>query len=178
MAKLLVIGASRGIGLERVKAALRAGHRVLALARSAASIPIRMRVWIRCPATRSIATRSGTHSKVSTWLSRHSALISPLVPSSNAQPSSRRCENPSRVGCGDSKPPAPLRARSPKISPNPGLEATYTEHASTTSGPQNRSKSGHATRVVCTLTVRSFRPVSGPLKICAPLGLQMSALSR
>jgi putative NADH-flavin reductase len=40
MTKLLVIGASRGIGLETVKAALRAGHTVRALARSAASIPI------------------------------------------------------------------------------------------------------------------------------------------
>ncbi|MGH9697727.1 MAG: NAD(P)-dependent oxidoreductase [Bryobacteraceae bacterium] len=40
MAKLLVVGASRGIGLETVKAALRAGHSVRALARSAASISI------------------------------------------------------------------------------------------------------------------------------------------
>ena len=40
MAKLLVIGASRGIGLETVKAALLGGHSVCALARSAASIPI------------------------------------------------------------------------------------------------------------------------------------------
>jgi putative NADH-flavin reductase len=40
MAKLLIIGASRGIGLETVKAALRDGHKVHALARSAASIPI------------------------------------------------------------------------------------------------------------------------------------------
>src|SRR6185369_4147490 len=40
MAKVLIIGASRGIGLETVKAALRAGHRVRALARSAASMPI------------------------------------------------------------------------------------------------------------------------------------------
>ena len=40
MTKLLVIGASRGIGLETVKAALRAGHSVRALARSAASMPI------------------------------------------------------------------------------------------------------------------------------------------
>ena len=40
MAKLLVIGASRGIELETVKAALLAGHSVRALARSAASIPI------------------------------------------------------------------------------------------------------------------------------------------
>src|SRR6516225_5707197 len=40
MAKVLVIGASHGIGLESVKAALRAGHSVRALARSAASIPI------------------------------------------------------------------------------------------------------------------------------------------
>ena len=40
MAKLLIIGASRGIGLETVKSALRDGHKVRALARSAASIPI------------------------------------------------------------------------------------------------------------------------------------------
>jgi putative NADH-flavin reductase len=40
MAKLLIIGASRGIGLETVKAALRDGYRVRAVARSAASIPI------------------------------------------------------------------------------------------------------------------------------------------
>jgi uncharacterized protein YbjT (DUF2867 family) len=40
MAKILVIGASRGIGLETVKDALRAGHSVRALARAAAGIPI------------------------------------------------------------------------------------------------------------------------------------------
>jgi putative NADH-flavin reductase len=40
MAKVLIIGASRGIGLETVKAALLAGHSVRALARSASSIPI------------------------------------------------------------------------------------------------------------------------------------------
>jgi uncharacterized protein YbjT (DUF2867 family) len=40
MAKVLIIGASRGIGLETVKATLLAGHSVRALARSAASIPI------------------------------------------------------------------------------------------------------------------------------------------
>ena len=40
MAKVLVIGASRGIGLETVRPALRSGHRVRALARSAASMPI------------------------------------------------------------------------------------------------------------------------------------------
>ena len=40
MAKLLIIGASRGIGLETVKTALLAGHNVRALARSSASIPI------------------------------------------------------------------------------------------------------------------------------------------
>jgi len=40
MAKVLIIGASRGIGLETVRAALRSGHSVRALARSAASIPI------------------------------------------------------------------------------------------------------------------------------------------
>jgi len=38
--RVLIIGASRGIGLETVKAALLAGHNVRALARSAASIPI------------------------------------------------------------------------------------------------------------------------------------------
>lgn len=40
MAHLLVIGASRGIGLETVRAGLKAGHRVRAFARSAASIDI------------------------------------------------------------------------------------------------------------------------------------------
>lgn len=40
MANLLVIGASRGIGLETVRTALSRGHRVRALARSAAGIPI------------------------------------------------------------------------------------------------------------------------------------------
>jgi len=40
MSKVLVIGASRGVGLETVRAALRAGHSVRGLARSAARIPI------------------------------------------------------------------------------------------------------------------------------------------
>jgi len=40
MATVLIIGASRGIGLETVKAALAAGHTVRALARSAGSIDI------------------------------------------------------------------------------------------------------------------------------------------
>ena len=40
MATLLIIGASKGIGLEAVKAALAAGHTVRAFARSAASRPI------------------------------------------------------------------------------------------------------------------------------------------
>ncbi|MCU0837279.1 MAG: SDR family oxidoreductase [Rhodospirillales bacterium] len=40
MAQLLIIGASRGIGLEAVKQALKAGHRVRALARSASRIPV------------------------------------------------------------------------------------------------------------------------------------------
>ena len=40
MANVLIIGASRGIGLETVRAALRAGHSVRALARSAAGISI------------------------------------------------------------------------------------------------------------------------------------------
>jgi hypothetical protein len=41
MAAILIIGASRGIGLETVRAALRAGHSVRALSRSAANIPIK-----------------------------------------------------------------------------------------------------------------------------------------
>ena len=40
MAHVLVIGASKGIGLETVKAALAAGHRVRAFARSAADIAV------------------------------------------------------------------------------------------------------------------------------------------
>lgn len=41
MASVLIIGASRGIGLEAVKQALKAGHRVRAMARSASRIPVR-----------------------------------------------------------------------------------------------------------------------------------------
>jgi putative NADH-flavin reductase len=40
VATVLIIGASRGIGLETVKAALKAGHLVRALARSAQRIPV------------------------------------------------------------------------------------------------------------------------------------------
>ncbi len=40
MATILIIGASKGIGLETVKAGLAAGHNVRAFARSAAGIPI------------------------------------------------------------------------------------------------------------------------------------------
>jgi NAD(P)-dependent dehydrogenase (short-subunit alcohol dehydrogenase family) len=40
VATLLIIGASRGIGFETVKAALQAGHSVRALARSARRIPV------------------------------------------------------------------------------------------------------------------------------------------
>jgi len=40
MAKLLIMGASRGIGLATVKAALNAGHEVRAFARSAPRIPV------------------------------------------------------------------------------------------------------------------------------------------
>ncbi len=40
MAHVLIIGASRGIGLETVKQALMAGHRVRAMARSADAIPL------------------------------------------------------------------------------------------------------------------------------------------
>jgi putative NADH-flavin reductase len=41
MAKVLIIGASKGIGLATVRQALDAGHQVLALARSAPRIPVR-----------------------------------------------------------------------------------------------------------------------------------------
>lgn len=40
MARVLIVGASRGTGLETVRKALAAGHRVRALARSASLIPI------------------------------------------------------------------------------------------------------------------------------------------
>jgi putative NADH-flavin reductase len=40
VSKVLIIGASRGIGLETLKRALRAGHKVRALARSASKIPV------------------------------------------------------------------------------------------------------------------------------------------
>ena len=41
MSTVLVIGASRGIGLETVKLALKAGHSVRAMARSATAIRLR-----------------------------------------------------------------------------------------------------------------------------------------
>jgi putative NADH-flavin reductase len=41
MATVLIIGASKGIGLETVKCALKAGHTVRAMARSAVRIPVR-----------------------------------------------------------------------------------------------------------------------------------------
>ncbi len=40
MARVLIVGASRGIGLETVKRAIEEGHKVRALARSARHIPI------------------------------------------------------------------------------------------------------------------------------------------
>ena len=40
MAIVLIIGASRGIGLETVRAAVEGGHSVRALARSARRIPV------------------------------------------------------------------------------------------------------------------------------------------
>jgi putative NADH-flavin reductase len=49
MAKVLVIGASRGIGFETVKTALAGGHSVRALARSAASIAIQNRGLEKVP---------------------------------------------------------------------------------------------------------------------------------
>jgi putative NADH-flavin reductase len=49
MSTLLIIGASKGIGLETVKAGLAAGHTVRALARSAASIPIENARLVKIP---------------------------------------------------------------------------------------------------------------------------------
>jgi NAD(P)-dependent dehydrogenase (short-subunit alcohol dehydrogenase family) len=46
VAKVLIIGASRGIGLEAVKAALEAGHSVRALARSARRIRLDHSFWL------------------------------------------------------------------------------------------------------------------------------------
>jgi putative NADH-flavin reductase len=51
MAKVLVIGASRGIGLETVKTALAGGHSVRALARSAANIPVQNAGLEKVPGT-------------------------------------------------------------------------------------------------------------------------------
>jgi NAD(P)-dependent dehydrogenase (short-subunit alcohol dehydrogenase family) len=53
VATVLIIGASRGIGLETVKAALKAGHSVRALARSARRIPVDHPKLEKWPATRS-----------------------------------------------------------------------------------------------------------------------------
>ena len=51
MAHILVIGASQGIGLETVKAAAAAGHRVRAFARSANAIAVSEPGVERCPGT-------------------------------------------------------------------------------------------------------------------------------
>jgi NAD(P)-dependent dehydrogenase (short-subunit alcohol dehydrogenase family) len=64
MAKLLVIGASRGIGLEMVKAALLAGHSVRALALSAAG---NIKNAALDEGSGEALIRFGTHSKASTW---------------------------------------------------------------------------------------------------------------
>jgi NAD(P)-dependent dehydrogenase (short-subunit alcohol dehydrogenase family) len=84
MAKLLIIGASRGIGRETVKAALAAGHSVRALARSAWSIPIQNPGLDKVPgnALDSSAIRSAL---AWTWSSKRSVLISRLGLSSSAQ---------------------------------------------------------------------------------------------
>ena len=57
MAKVLIVGASRGIGLETVKTALLAGHSVHALSRSAARIPIQNQALEKVPGN---ALDSGT----------------------------------------------------------------------------------------------------------------------
>jgi putative NADH-flavin reductase len=49
VATLLVIGASRGIGLETANCALAAGHRVRAFARGAAAIPLDAPTLEKCP---------------------------------------------------------------------------------------------------------------------------------
>ncbi len=52
MARVLIIGASKGIGLETTRQALEAGHEVRALARSAASIVCPIQNWRKSVATR------------------------------------------------------------------------------------------------------------------------------
>jgi len=53
VATVLIIGASRGIGLETVKAALEAGHSVRALARQPEEFLLTAPNWKKWPATRS-----------------------------------------------------------------------------------------------------------------------------
>ena len=85
MAKLLIIGASRGIGRETVKAALAAGHSVRALARSAWIIPIQNPGLEKVPgnALDSSTIRSALQGE--TWSSKRSVLISRLGLCSSAQ---------------------------------------------------------------------------------------------
>jgi NAD(P)-dependent dehydrogenase (short-subunit alcohol dehydrogenase family) len=77
VATVLVIGASKGIGLETVKTALEAGHTVRAMARAAGRILIRNPNLERSRATPSTTRRSRLRSGVSMRPCRHSA--SPLV---------------------------------------------------------------------------------------------------
>lgn len=64
--KILVIGASRGIGLETVRTALRAGRSVRAVARSAVRIPIEDAALDNMSGDALDRDTSGTHSKTLT----------------------------------------------------------------------------------------------------------------
>ena len=74
--------------------------------------------------------------------------------------------------------PAPLRATVAKIGPNPGLEATYTEHGSITSdNRENRSKSRTCTALICSCRSCSRRSSSGKRPFERPLVLKADALT-
>jgi putative NADH-flavin reductase len=79
MATLLVIGASRGIGLETVRRALAAGHRVRAFARGAAAIPV------EAPALEKIPGDALDQANVTSALSGADAVIQSLGASHGPQ---------------------------------------------------------------------------------------------
>jgi putative NADH-flavin reductase len=93
VATVLIIGASRGIGLEAVKAALEAGHSVRALARSA------RRIRVDHPRLEKMAGDALEMATVKRALTGIDVVIQSLGVSGPKSSSSRRDSSPKRRGC-------------------------------------------------------------------------------
>jgi len=93
MATVLIIGASRGIGLEAVKAALEAGHSVRALARSA------RRIRLDHPKLEKMAGDALEMATVKRALTGVDVVIQSLGVAAGLESSSRRDFSPKRRDC-------------------------------------------------------------------------------